>query len=261
LFTNARQILQEHKDFNTLDRLHLISNYLNPLTANLKLVREALNIPYTVLPHFLDPAASNAFARGAFDPAFYAPDQAEGITPAQVALGRRLFYDRILSYNGQRSCATCHNPKKAFADGLKTPAPLPGEAPVIRNTPTVINAALQPSLFYDQRVAYLEDQVNTVVHNRAEMHGDLKLAAVKLQQQAGYREMFKKAFNINAAQINAYNIQRAIASYIRSLVKLNSPFDAYMRGDTTLLTAAAKKRLQSFYGQSQMRHLPFYAPV
>ena len=251
LFTTARQILQTHTDFNTLDRLHMISNYLDPLMVNLKLVREALSIPYTQLPHFLDPAASHTFAKDAFDVTFYAPDQAQLITADQITLGKQLFYDRVLSYNGQRSCATCHDPHKAFSDGLKTPAALDGEAPVIRNTPTILNAALQPGLFYDQRVAYLEDQVNTVVHNRAEMHGDLKAAALKLQQQTNYQQLFKKAFDVQPSQINPQNIQRAIACYIRSLIKLNSAFDEYMRGDTTRMTVEAKRGFNIFMGKAK----------
>jgi len=251
LLTAARQELQAAPDFNTLDRLHFISKYLNPLTINLKLAREALHIPYTGLPHFLDPAASNAFAKGAFNPMFYAPSNAKAFSAAQTALGRRLFYDPVLSYNQQRSCATCHHPAKAFTDGRRTPAALPGEAPVLRNTPTILNAALQPAQFYDMRVAYLEDQVHAVVHNRAEMHGNLKGAAARLQQEKEYQQLFREAFNIAPPEINAYRIQQAIAAYIRSLTRLNSPFDAYMRGDTTLLTAAAKRGFNIFMGKAK----------
>ncbi len=242
----------EHSlDFGAFDRLHFITAYINPLTVNLKLAREALDIPYKDIPHFLDPAASNAFAKGAFNPVFYAPNKVQSLTPAQITLGKRLFYDPVLSYNGQRSCATCHNPQKAFTDGLKTPVPMAGEALVTRNTPTVLNAALQPGQFYDQRVAYLEDQVNMVVHNKAEMHGNLEGAAVKLQQQADYRQLFQAAFANAPQDINSYRIQQAIAAYIRSLIRLNSPFDAFMRGDTTQLSLAAKRGFNLFMGKAK----------
>lgn len=251
LLTAAREKLDACSDFNSLDRLQFISKYLNRLTVNLKLAREALDIPYLSIPHFLDPAASTAFSKGAFDPVFFAPDQAQSLTTAQVTLGRRLFYDPVLSYNGERSCATCHNPRRAFTDGLKHPASLPGEAPVIRNTPTILNAALQPGQFYDLRVAYLEDQVNMVVHNKAEMHGDLQDAAGKLQQQPEYQQLFKDAFHIMPGEINSYRIQQAIAGYIRSLVRMNSSFDAYMRGDTTQMTHAAKRGFNIFMGKAK----------
>ncbi|GAA0531178.1 cytochrome c peroxidase [Chitinophaga japonensis] len=251
LLHTARRELQAAPDFNALDRLRFISKYLNPLTINLKLAREALNIPYARLPHFLDPAASNAFAKGAFDPVFYAPNNARAFTAEQTALGRRLFYDPVLSYNQQRSCATCHHPAKAFTDGLRTPAALPGEALVLRNTPTLLNAALQPAQFYDMRVAYLEDQVQAVVHNKAEMHGNLEEAALRLQQEKEYRQLFREAFHIAPPEINGYRIQQAIATYIRSLVRLNSPFDAYMQGDTTQLTAAAKRGFNIFMGKAK----------
>ncbi|KAA2244994.1 cytochrome C peroxidase [Chitinophaga agrisoli] len=251
LMNSARMQLEHATDFDAFDRLHFTTAFLNPLTVNLKLAREALDIPYKDIPHFLDPAASNAFAKGAFNPVFYAPNKAQSLTPAQIALGKRLFYDPVLSYNGQRSCATCHNPQKAFADGLKTPAPMAGEALVTRNTPTVLNAALQPGQFYDQRVAYLEDQVNMVVHNKAEMHGNLEGAAIKLQQQADYRQLFQVAFSNAPGDINSYRIQQAIAAYIRSLIRLNSPFDAFMRGDTTQLSVAAKRGFNLFMGKAK----------
>lgn len=251
LFTTARKLLRSTGDFNSFDRLQFISRYLNPLTVNLKLARESLDIPYISIPHFLDPAASNAFAKEAFDPVFFAPDQARTLTAAQVTLGKRLFYDPVLSYNGQRSCATCHQPQRAFTDGLKTPASLPGEAPVIRNTPTILNAALQPGQFYDMRVAYLEDQVNMVVHNKAEMHGSLESAAAKLQKDPGYQQLFKEAFQVTPQDINSYRIQQAIAAYIRSLIKLNSPFDAFMRGDTVQLSPAAKRGFNLFMGKAK----------
>jgi cytochrome c peroxidase len=251
LLTTAREQLRTTGDFSALDRLQFISRYLNPLTVNLKLAREALDIPYIPMPHFMDPAASTAFAKGAFDPVFFAPDQARALTDAQIMLGRRLFYDPVLSYNGQRSCATCHQPQRAFTDGLKTPASLPGEAPVIRNTPTILNAALQPGQFYDMRVAYLEDQVNMVVHNKAEMHGSLEEAAARLKKEPGYQQLFKAAFQVMANDINSYRIQQAIAAYIRSLLRLNSPFDAFMRGDTTQLTPAAKRGFNLFMGKAK----------
>lgn len=251
LLTTARQQLRITPGFDSLNRLQFISQYLNPLTVNLKLAREALDIAYISMPHFLDPAASTAFARDAFDPVFFAPNQAQSLTAAQVALGRRLFYDPVLSYNGQRSCATCHQPQRAFSDGLRTPASLTGEAPVIRNTPTILNAALQPGQFYDMRVAYLEDQVNMVVHNKAEMHGSLESAAKKLQKEPGYQQLFKEAFHITPQEISSYRIQQGIAGYIRSLVRLNSPFDAFMRGDTTQLTTAAQRGFNIFMGKAK----------
>lgn len=237
--------------FNDFDRLHFISNYMNRLSVNLKQAREALQIPYQNLPHFLDPAASHVFAKGAFTPDFYSPNQAQVTSAQQVALGKRLFYDPVLSYNRQRSCATCHNPQRAFTDGLRTPAPLKGEAPVPRNTPTILNAALQPSQFYDQRVAYLEDQVQEVVHNKAEMHGDLAAAASRLKELPAYQQLFRDAFGLAPEQVNSYHLQRAIASYIRSLISLNSPFDAFMRGDTTQMNEAAKRGFNIFMGKAK----------
>ncbi|ASZ10344.1 cytochrome C peroxidase [Chitinophaga pendula] len=251
LLEDAQQLLRKEKDFNSFDRLDFTTRYLNRLSVNLKLAREALKIPYDNLPYFLDPAASNAFAKDAYNPAFFAPDQTLQATPAQVALGKQLFQDPILSQDKDRSCATCHQPSKAFTDGQTLPLALHGEKAQMRNTPTILNAALQPFLFYDQRVAYLEDQVHAVVHNKAEMNGSLEKAVTVIQQRPDYPELFNKAFNIEAAKISPREVQSAIAAYVRSQVKLNSPFDAYMRGDTAAIDNAARRGYNLFMGKAK----------
>lgn len=248
LFFNADQALKQAKDFNRFSRMQFITSFLNPLAVNMRRTREALNIPYRATPQFFKEDAAHAFEKEAFNPAFFSPDQSAG-APAgtAVALGRKLFYDPALSGNGQRSCASCHQPGKAFTDGLRVAASL-NARPIQRNTPTLINAALQPNQFYDQRVAYLEDQVEDVVNNESEMHGSLEPAAALLMRDTLYRRLFYEAYH---EDVTGSHIRKSIAAYIRSLVELNSPFDEYMRGRRQTLNTSAIRGFDLFMGKAK----------
>jgi cytochrome c peroxidase len=109
-------------------------------------------------------------------------------------LGQKLFADPVLSGNGTRSCQSCHQPDKAFTDGLAKNTVIGGNELLGRNTPTLINAALQPALFYDLRVNTLEDQSHSVVQSNKEMHGSMVMSGKRLWKDEQYRAMFLKAF-------------------------------------------------------------------
>src|SRR6202007_665312 len=96
----------------------------------------------------------------------------------------------------------------------------------------LINAALQPSQFYDLRVKTLEDQSNSVVKNKDEMHGSMTTAAKRLWQNPEYRKLFSDAFPKKSRNsIDTLEIMNVIGAYVRTLVSLNSRFDQYMRGN------------------------------
>ena len=100
-----------------------------------------------------------------------------------VELGKTLFFDPILSGNNSRSCASCHNPSKAFADGRAKGIAFDFKGVVNRNTPTLINSGFQKSQFWDQRVQFLEDQITDVMSNPTEMHGNMHHAVEKIKKQ------------------------------------------------------------------------------
>ena len=152
--------------------MQFITECLNPLSNLLLTVQKILNIPCFTEPRFLKADAQTLFAKNIFNPDYYSPGIDAYSNGDKIALGKKLFYDGILSAYSKRSCATCHQPEKAFTDGLKTSISVSGKS-VHRNSPTLINAALQPSLFYDMRVSFLEDQAKDVIINKDEMHGDL----------------------------------------------------------------------------------------
>lgn len=251
-FAAATQYLTAHPDFNTFDRATFITNYANPLTAGISDQATALKLHVIRYNRLLNQDAKTLFDSGAFNINAYSPDPASFSTPAKVALGQKLFTDPSLSLTGTRSCQTCHQPDKAFTDGLVRNTVLGGTGMLPRNTPTLINAALQPAQFYDMRVATLEDQSRTVVQNNSEMHGDMKLSVLRLWQDSTYRHLFASAFpRKDRAGIDTLEVMNAIGSYVRSLVALNSRFDTYMRGDQSALSPSEVNGFNIFMGKAR----------
>ncbi len=246
--------LQKNQDFNSFDRVAFITDYANALSASLADAQQALQIPAPAGLRAFSPTAKTLFDKDAFNADYYAPDHDSHLTVARAELGKILFFDPILSGNNYRSCASCHNPDKAFADGQAKSIAFDFKGQVSRNAPTIINAGLQRSLFHDMRVVYLEDQASDVLANEKEMHGSFKKATVLVAQSLEYVEMFKKAFPGQTANENTVTEQQmkvAIASYVRSLTGMNSRFDQYMRGDKTQLSAREKSGLNLFMGKAK----------
>lgn len=178
------------------------------------------------------------------------PDQAPApadnpTTPAKVALGERLFFDPTLSLNGAFSCASCHDPRLAGADGR------PGSVGITavagrRNAPTVWNTAFQSVLFWDGRAASLEEQATGPMVNPEEM-GMPSLEAVEQAVRANpaYGEAFANAFGPGAV-ITIDRIAQAIAAYERTLITPDTPYDRFVRGDDTALTPAQRRGMALF---------------
>lgn len=198
-------------------------------------------------------AAATPFEVGAWDAWAVAPPDARP-EPAREALGHDLFFDTRLSGDGTRSCATCHLPERAFSDGRRVAALRPGiesERPA-RNTPTLVNAALQPTQLHDSRLVYLEDQVADVVHDAAEMGGDLATAAERLSRDARVAAAFGSAFGGgDSALVTPRRIQLALAAYVRSLTTMDAPFDRAVRGDARAMTPDAIEGFNVFMGKAR----------
>jgi len=248
----AAGYLAGNPDFNSFDRAEFITAYGNPVTIGISNAEEKLAIHVIRYNRLLNQDAKTLFDKDAFNVNAYAPDQSAFITEEKVALGRRLFSDPMLSGTGTRSCQSCHQPEKAFADGLVKNTVLGKHQLLGRNTPTLINAALQPALFYDLRARTLEDQALDVVQNSKEMHGSMKLFVSRLWQDEGYRQMFSRAFpGKNRVGIDTLEVMNAIGSYVRSLTLLNSRFDDYMRGDKTAMSAEEVSGFNLFMGKAK----------
>jgi cytochrome c peroxidase len=156
-------------------------------------------------------------------------------TVEAIALGRKLFYEKRLSSDSSLSCASCHNPSIGFSDGRKQSVGVGGKAGT-RNAPSVVNSAYTPIQFWDGRAASLEEQAGGPMSNAAEMNQSHEVSISKLQTEPTYQTDFERAFGPGPITIG--KIKQALASFERTLVSGNSPFDRYRYGgDQTALSA------------------------
>jgi cytochrome c peroxidase len=166
----------------------------------------------------------------------------------KVALGKLLYFDNRLSKDGTISCATCHNPFHGFADPARASAGV-GRLLGGRNSPTVINRLFSAEQFWDGRAKDLEEQAHGPLINPVEMamgsHDDV---VSNVKEVAGYKPLFQKAFGDE--QINMTRIAQAIASYERTVVSGNSPYDRYQAGDKDALSPAAVRGMALFNGKA-----------
>ncbi|AKU24676.1 hypothetical protein ACZ75_04460 [Massilia sp. NR 4-1] len=172
--------------------------------------------------------------------------------PARIALGKTLFYDKRLSGNGQISCASCHQPERAFSDGEALAKGIGGRSGT-RNAPSILNAAYNASQFWEGRQPTLEAQALDPFTNARE-HGlaseDALLAIVRADP--AYLKQFRLAFGAGPQSINVSQVAQAIASFERTLIAGNSPFDRYYyRGEQAALTASARRGLALFQGAAK----------
>lgn len=238
-------------NFNTFDRLSFLTDYMNPLYACFIKTRTATGIAAPAGRSSVNYASTSIFDEDAFNINFYSPPEEYWINNERISLGKKIFYDPILSGTKTRSCASCHQPDKAFTDGLTTPYSLDSSLRLKRNTPTLLNSGFQTKQFYDSRTDILENQLAEVVHNTEEMDGSLKKSVDDLKGSDSYPQLFKKAYPKEKESINTFTVANAIASYVRSLRSLNSRFDQYLRGDKSKLNNAEKKGFNLFMGKGK----------
>jgi cytochrome c peroxidase len=164
-------------------------------------------------------------------------------TPAVVALGEQLFFDSRLSGDGAVACASCHDPARAFTDGRPTSVGIRGKVGQ-RNSPTVLNALYYKTQFWDGRADTLEHQAALPITNPFEMGAASTRDAVsRIAGNSDYQTKFTQAFG---RAVNEQDMLRAIASYERTLVSFDSPFDHFIAGDQKAISASAKRGWQLF---------------
>jgi len=170
-------------------------------------------------------------------------------TAEAVVLGRRLFYDKKLSADNSLSCASCHNPNLGFTDRQKHSTGFKGQAGK-RNAPTVVNAAYLPFQFWDGRAGSLEDQAAGPIANPVEMNQKHDVCVSKLDADPTYKAEFRKVFGPGPVTIG--KVEKAIASFERTLISGDSPFDRYeFGGDAKALSPAAIRGLAIFRDQAR----------
>jgi cytochrome c peroxidase len=171
-------------------------------------------------------------------------------TAEKAALGRWLFFDKRLSSDGSISCASCHDPARAFSDGRAHPLGIGGqEGP--RHAPSLINRAYSTLQFWDGRARSLEEQAREPIANPREMTHEAtperayRHVVARLQAIPGYAARFARAFG--TAEISIDHVVRAIATFERTVLSGNSPFDRYLAGDPKALAPAQRRGMDVFF--------------
>lgn len=157
------------------------------------------------------------------------------VTPERVELGKALFFDPRLSGDKNMSCATCHNPVFGWSDGLATARG--NKSKVLgRASPTVINTAYNDIQMWDGRKKTLEDQAIGPMLSHDEMNMDIPALLAFLKGNDEYAAMFDAAYP--GQEISEDTLTKAIASFERTVVSNDSPFDKWVRGDKSAMTAS-----------------------
>ena len=189
-------------------------------------------------PNGVDPVAWSAM---------YVPAD-NTLTPDRIALGRKLYFDGHLSRDGTVSCATCHDVSRGFTDHRNVSEGI-GDHLGRRSAPTTLNAALFQSMFWDGRAPTLEEQAKLPVLNPIEMgHPDAASAMAGIRSDATYKQLFQKAYG---RAPNYDDVGRALASFERTLIFLDAPFDHFMAGEDSAISPAAKRGLTLFNGKAR----------
>jgi cytochrome c peroxidase len=175
----------------------------------------------------------------------HVPIPAENPPTAQtIALGRMLFYDPRLSVNDSIACASCHNPAQDFTDGTKLSRGAMGKSG-LRNAPTILNAAYLPLQFWDGRAPSLEAQAVSPIEDPIEMNQPHDVSVSKLARDQRYKVLFNDAFGPGGVTLP--RIENSLASFERTLLSGDSPFDRYQfGGDKSALTPAQIRGLAVF---------------
>lgn len=256
LFKAAIAYLENHNNFDTFDRLHFLKTYINPLYSITYQAHLAIGIE-TVDEVSQQPLPFNYHAIGLFDnnfmnAAYFAQlDLAHPLNDKRIELGKTLFFDPILSSTNERSCASCHQPEKAFTDGQKTSLAIGEKGNILRNAPTLMNSVYAEKFFYDLRVFDLEKQTKHVIFDKKEFATDFNTIIKKLKQSKEYKDLFLEAYSdYPQYAVTPATLTNALACYIASLRSFNSPFDQYVRNEREDLSPSAKNGFNLFMGKA-----------
>lgn len=166
---------------------------------------------------------------------------------SRIKLGEMLFWDPRLSRKGSMSCASCHNPALGWSDGLPTAVGFDMQI-LGRATPTIINTAFNTIQMWDGRKANLEEQALGPIAAGGEMNLPLPEMVTRLQAIPGYKPEFDKAYP--GQGISETTVARAIASFERTVLSTESPFDRWRKGDEKAISANAKHGFELFTGKA-----------
>lgn len=185
-----------------------------------------------------------------------APKTPQGLAPlktpennpleaAKIELGKQLFFDPRLSIDNTVSCSTCHDPAKGWSNGERFATGVRGQKGG-RSAPTIINSAYQTFQFWDGRALHLEGQALGPIQNPIEMDLELEVLCERLNKIPGYYQQFQAVFGTDA---NPDTIAKALASFERTVLSGDAPYDRFKAGDSAALSAAAQRGSNTFFGK------------
>lgn len=229
----GKALLIKNNDYNSFNRMEFITQFINPLNKTIVTFHNLTGLSWNQNKKALRLQNGFLFGEESFNPQFFSIYYYDTLhLNEQAEIGKKLFYDPILSDNNRLSCASCHNPSKAFTDGLAKSFSIDSNEHVNRNAPTLLNVIYQKAFFYDGRAYQLEQQAFDVIHNPIEMKSSLSDVVNRLRESENYKKLFAKAFaNTSEEQITEYAVQKCLAEYQKTLVSFNSRFDKYLHGD------------------------------
>jgi cytochrome c peroxidase len=162
------------------------------------------------------------------------------LTAARVALGRKLFFDPILSADNTVACASCHKPEQGFSEGK--PRGVRGQE-LARRAPSLFNRAYGSAFFWDGRAATLEEQALQPIANPQELGSSVEAAIKKLQASDDYTKKFKVAFDDG---VTPANLGKALASFERVLLRGDTKVDHFRRGEHDIMSAEERHGMWLF---------------
>ena len=206
----------------------------------------APTVPKDTLPEKLDlESKPGGFAK--------LPPSPEGnpTSPEKVALGRKLFFDPILSKDNSVACASCHRPESGFADSNRVAIGIDGKSGT-RNVPTILNRGYGTHFSWDGRAASLEDQVLTPLTNPNELGNETVDEVIEeLRQNEQYVSAFRKVFGTGSEQpkadvVTAENLAKAVAAFERAIMYGDSKVDRFRASEYTALSREARQGMWIF---------------
>ncbi len=241
-------------DFDEFNRADFIRDCLHPLYGDYLDLHHHLAFE-TAAEVYSGELPINYESRDIFNESFFNLTYYTGLNTdsesytAQKRLGRFLFYDPILSGDQDRSCASCHNPNKAYSDGLAKSL-AKGGGTLSRNSPGLFNALYSDRFFYDLRADRMETQMEHVIFSAEEFDSDYQSIFKRLKESEHYQSLFNQAFPSTNSKINRSNLSQAIMAFLSDLSSFNSPVDQYLRGESVVLSNSEKQGLNLFMGKA-----------
>lgn len=168
------------------------------------------------------------------------------VTKGKVELGKQLYFDKRLSSDNTVACASCHDPKQGWSNGARFATGVDGQMGG-RSAPTIINTAYQYFQFWDGRAEWVEGQALGPIANPIEMNLPLDEMEKKLNKIQGYRDQFQKVFGTD---VTKEGVAKAIASFERTVLSGDAPFDRFKAGDKKALSEKAQRGRKLFFGKA-----------